>query len=244
MQAESSSFEDTTPPVNSPVGLRFPARGMTLYNESSMLAHMPVWEARTISRFASRVTALASPLRPPIELIHVKHSDTTRPGSSPLAATLFAGTLCLMVGFVLAVMVLTARLNADWGVLGRVVTRNPVMCWGMSIGLMLAGAVLVKQHPTTGEPWSPRIPGRRFRNATLYTRKDCTLCEEALMTLSAYRSLLPPVETVDIDSESGLSEDFGHCVPVLMLDDRIRFRGHINERMLRRLIEGAPPVSA
>ncbi len=139
-------------------------------------------------------------------------------------------------------MVLTARLNANWGTLGRVVTRNPVMCWGLSIGLMVTGAVLIKQHPTTEPAWSPRVPGRRFRKATLYTREDCTLCDEAAMMLTSYQRLLPPLERVDIDSQTQLQEDFGNCVPVLMLDDRVRFRGHINERLLRRLIDGTPPV--
>ena len=128
--------------------------------------------------------------------------------------------LCLLLGFVLSVMVLTARLNANWGTLGRVVTRNPVMCWGMSIGLMVAGAVLIKQHPTTDQPWTPRIPGRRFRKATLYSRKDCSLCDEATMLLKSYRRLLPPLETVDVDSHSQLNEEYGNCVPVLLLRPR------------------------
>lgn len=153
-----------------------------------------------------------------------------------------AGTLSLSLGFGLALIVLSVRLNANWGILSRVVARNPVMCWGIAIALMAAGVVLIKQHSLTSRVWRPTMPGRRFREAILYTRDECPLCDEAALTLADYEDVLPPIQTVDVDSEPDFQARFGDCVPVLTLDGRARFRGHISEPLLRRLIEGTPPA--
>ncbi|MCA9076333.1 MAG: glutaredoxin family protein [Planctomycetaceae bacterium] len=153
-----------------------------------------------------------------------------------------AGTLSLLLGFFLALIVLTVRLNANWGILSRVVARNPIMCWGIAVALMAAGAVLLKQHSSTGGGWRPRIPGQRFRDAVLYTRSECPLCDEAVRTLSTYDEVLPAIQKVDVDSDPDFKTEFGNCVPVLALDGRVRFRGHISEPLLRRLIEGTPPT--
>lgn len=152
------------------------------------------------------------------------------------------GTLFLILGFVLAVIVITVRLNANWGVFSRIVARNPVMCWGIAVSFMAAGAVMIKQHSSSETGWSPRIPGQRFRKAVLYTRADCALCDEAMLNLSNYVDVLPPIQTVDVDSDPGVLDDFGNCVPVLLLDGKVRFRGHVNEKLLQRLIDGTPPV--
>ncbi len=116
------------------------------------------------------------------------------------------------------------------------------MCWGIAVSLMAVGAVMIKQHTSMENGWSPRIPGRRFQEAILYTRGDCTLCDEAALTLSSYAGVLPPLKTVDVDSDPAVLDDFGNCVPVLLLDGKVRFRGHVNEILLQRLIDGTPPV--
>ena len=153
-----------------------------------------------------------------------------------------AGTLCLILGFMLAVLVIAVRLHANWGVIGRVVARNPVICWGLALSLMTAGVVMIKQHTTKANGWSPRIPGRRFRDAVLYTRLECPLCHEAALTLSSYEGILPELKTIDVDAEPEVLNAFGNCVPVLVLDGKVRFRGHVNETLLQRLIDGPPPV--
>jgi glutaredoxin len=68
---------------------------------------------------------------------------------------------------------------------------------------------------------------------TLYTRKGCRLCDEAYSILARHQ-LIP--EEIDIDSDSVLRERFTDCVPVVEIDGRIRFRGRVNEVLLRRLI--------
>jgi len=50
-------------------------------------------------------------------------------------------------------------------------------------------------------------------------------------------------EQVDIDADPELRSQFDTCVPVISTDGRIRFRGRVNEVLLRRLIEGTPPAS-
>jgi glutaredoxin len=67
----------------------------------------------------------------------------------------------------------------------------------------------------------------------LYTRKGCHLCEEAQAVLLRY-GLVPRL--VDIDETPQLRERFDQCVPVVEIDGRIRFRGRIQEGLLRRLL--------
>ncbi|MGD9856655.1 MAG: glutaredoxin family protein [Planctomycetaceae bacterium] len=153
------------------------------------------------------------------------------------------GTVGLLLGFLLAGVVLTVRLDADWGRIGSVIARNPVLCWGISVAFMLGGALLVKQASPVEPPWSPVLPGRRFRKAVLYTRRECPLCDEAVHTLEAFRQFLPTITRIDIDGDPAHRDRFKNCIPVLELDGRVRFRGHMSELLLRRLIEGTPPRS-
>ncbi|MCA9197273.1 MAG: glutaredoxin family protein [Planctomycetales bacterium] len=68
----------------------------------------------------------------------------------------------------------------------------------------------------------------------LYTRQGCHLCDEALSLLMQY-GLTP--EIVDIDTDADLQKQFTTCVPVVQVDGKIRFRGKVNEVLLRRLLE-------
>ncbi len=68
---------------------------------------------------------------------------------------------------------------------------------------------------------------------TVYTRQSCHLCEEALDLLVRYG--LSPTQ-VDIDTDPQLAERFTDCVPVVYIDGRQRFRGRVNEVLLRRLL--------
>jgi glutaredoxin len=91
--------------------------------------------------------------------------------------------------------------------------------------------------------WRPVTPGRRFQTVTLFTRNDCHLCEDAADLLKLYHRWLPTANEVDIDSDAQLIERFDTCVPVVAFDGKIRFRGRIDEPLLRRLIDGTPPQS-
>jgi len=91
--------------------------------------------------------------------------------------------------------------------------------------------------------WRPTKPGSRFHQLTLYSRTNCPLCDEAAEVLADYSSWLPTADEVDIDLDPALRQQFDTTVPVVACDGKIRFRGRIDETLLRRLIEGTPPIS-
>lgn len=69
----------------------------------------------------------------------------------------------------------------------------------------------------------------------LYTRPGCHLCEEAEALLRKHG--LEP-QLVDIDADPQLRERYTTCVPVVVIDGKERFRGRVNEILLRRLLAG------
>ena len=71
------------------------------------------------------------------------------------------------------------------------------------------------------------------RNAVLYTRKSCQLCDEAKEILEMYGF---SIHEIDIATQPKLLEKYDTCVPVVEIDDKVRFRGTINEVLLVRLI--------
>jgi hypothetical protein len=88
-----------------------------------------------------------------------------------------------------------------------------------------------------------RHNGVRFDRIVLYTRPGCHLCDLARETLQKHGDSLPPPIEVDIDTDPSLCSRFSTCIPVVEIDGKIRFRGRINEVLLRRLIEATPAKS-
>lgn len=157
----------------------------------------------------------------------------------PLAGTLcmLAATAILLAGFADVMQLNAIRLPASW------YTHRP-MWYMLLIGLFALGWKLLWQA-TEIEPdrrWRPTHAGRRFDSLKLYTREECPLCDEAKELLHAYQEFLPPCEEIDIDQHSERKAEFDTCVPVVEIDGRVRFRGRINEALLRRLIEGTQPA--
>ncbi len=72
------------------------------------------------------------------------------------------------------------------------------------------------------------------RDVVLYIREGCHLCGEALAVL--HRHGLKP-RIVDIDSDAELTTRYDLCVPVVWVDGRERFRGRVNEVLLRRILD-------
>ncbi|MEX1098251.1 MAG: glutaredoxin family protein [Planctomycetales bacterium] len=107
----------------------------------------------------------------------------------------------------------------------------------------IAGWRLLRSSSELPERWRPERPGRRFQQVRLYTREDCHLCDHARDALWKYAAWLPPIDEVDIDDDPQLVERFDACVPVVEFDGQVRFRGRVDELLLRRLIEGTPPAS-
>lgn len=67
----------------------------------------------------------------------------------------------------------------------------------------------------------------------LYTRQGCHLCDEAAALLSRHGLSF---ESVDVDQDPALRERYNECVPVVEIDGRERFRGRIDDLLLRRLL--------
>jgi len=105
----------------------------------------------------------------------------------------------------------------------------------------LIGGVLLRVPEITPVNWQPTVSGRRFQTVVIYKRDNCPLCDIASEVLERYASYLPPAEEVDIDKDPDLRSKYNESVPVIEIDGRIRFRGQINEIMLRRLIQGTAP---
>ncbi len=68
---------------------------------------------------------------------------------------------------------------------------------------------------------------------TLYTRVGCHLCDDAKAILERNHLAF---ETIDIDADPHLVEKYNECVPVVVIDGRERFRGRVDELLLRRLL--------
>jgi glutaredoxin len=67
----------------------------------------------------------------------------------------------------------------------------------------------------------------------LYTRAGCHLCDDAQELLEKH-GLTPTL--VDIDTDLALRDRFHECVPVVVIDGKVRFRGRIDPVLLRRLL--------
>ncbi|MBT7919292.1 MAG: glutaredoxin family protein [Planctomycetaceae bacterium] len=70
-------------------------------------------------------------------------------------------------------------------------------------------------------------------SAILYSRNDCPLCDEAYEILDMYGF---SIEIIDISQDSELLDKYEMCIPVIEIDGKVRFRGKINEVLLRRLL--------
>lgn len=72
----------------------------------------------------------------------------------------------------------------------------------------------------------------KTREAILYTRAGCHLCDVAAETL---RQAGYTTHSVNIDANPTLRSRFDHQVPVVEIQGRIRFRGHVDPLLLKRL---------
>jgi glutaredoxin len=72
----------------------------------------------------------------------------------------------------------------------------------------------------------------------VFTRKACPLCDEAwelLERLQARHGF--SLEAIDVDESAELVREHGNWVPVVAINGQVRFRGHVNEVLLMRLLE-------
>lgn len=74
---------------------------------------------------------------------------------------------------------------------------------------------------------------------TLLTREGCGLCEEFAEDLVCLSTTLPlpPVETLDIDSDPELLRRYGHKIPVLLWDGVPVAIIHLDPGEIERLLK-------
>lgn len=124
--------------------------------------------------------------------------------------------------------------------------QNPVIWFVLGAAAVVLGCrFLLRAEPRDDGPrsWKPVVPGRRFRQVLIYTRANCPLCDEAADVLADHANWLPKPVEVDIDRDPQLVQQYDTLVPVVACDGKVRFRGRVDERLLRRLIEGTTPIT-
>ncbi|MGD9721756.1 MAG: glutaredoxin family protein [Pirellulales bacterium] len=73
----------------------------------------------------------------------------------------------------------------------------------------------------------------KLANVVLYTRQGCHLCDDAAALLARHGVRF---RTEDIDQDADLAARYDQCVPVVVIDGKERFRGRVDELLLRRLL--------
>ena len=72
---------------------------------------------------------------------------------------------------------------------------------------------------------------------TLYTRRDCRLCDEMKTVVRAVAATLPlTCKDVDVDGDPRLAQAYGRDVPVLLADGREIARHRVTAARLRQLL--------
>lgn len=83
---------------------------------------------------------------------------------------------------------------------------------------------------------SPR-PDVRHLSLTIYTREQCGCCRKAIELVESRRRRLGfALELVDVDTDPALAERYGHTVPVVLVDGKVRFKGVVNPVLFDRLM--------
>ena len=71
----------------------------------------------------------------------------------------------------------------------------------------------------------------------MLTRAGCHLCDEAWQILESARQKYGfTLQAVDVNTDPELISQYGNCVPVVLVDGKVRFRGRINSVLLSRLL--------
>jgi glutaredoxin len=75
---------------------------------------------------------------------------------------------------------------------------------------------------------------------TLYSRKDCCLCDEMKAVVRAVAAKIPlELDEIDVDGSSDLKAKFNDEVPVLFIDGRKAFKYRLTAEQLREKLDRA-----
>ncbi len=145
------------------------------------------------------------------------------------------GVVLLYTGAAFVFYLVIARTPRSGVPLPAFLYRNRDL-WLVVGGLIVAAGMVCLRRSSPPSVIRDATP---FSSVVLYTRSDCPLCEEALEVLQRHRERLPGIEIVDIGDEPELVVEFGDWVPVVEIDGTVRFRGCVDEMLLRRLLDAA-----
>jgi glutaredoxin len=73
---------------------------------------------------------------------------------------------------------------------------------------------------------------------TLFTRQGCHLCDdaEAILTKARERHGFA-MDTKNVDTSPEWVAAYGECVPVVLVNGKVRFRGQVNAVLLQRILD-------
>jgi glutaredoxin len=81
-------------------------------------------------------------------------------------------------------------------------------------------------------------PVARSLQFVLFTRKGCHLCETAWQRLQTRQQNHGfTLKVIDVDEDQELVARYGHEVPVVTVNGKVRFRGEVSELLLDRLLQ-------
>jgi glutaredoxin len=172
-------------------------------------------------------------------------ADSSKHEQHVLRVQAYLGTAALLLGVALIFLGLIGEMSG--GVpffMPRSWYVNRSLWYFLAMACFVGGGYLLKTQPMSSELWEASQPGIRFRRVVIYTRTDCELCDDAKQMLDGYEKYLPAIQEINIETDQSLIARYGTCVPVIEIDEKVRFRGRLNEMLLRRLIEGTPPLES
>jgi len=75
----------------------------------------------------------------------------------------------------------------------------------------------------------------------VYTRDACPLCDEAWELLVRWQKTHGfALRAQNVDDSAELMREHGESVPVVAVNGKVCFRGHVNEVLLRRILDAKP----
>jgi glutaredoxin len=75
---------------------------------------------------------------------------------------------------------------------------------------------------------------------TLYTKPDCSLCDEAAEAIERVRGRAPfDLDVVDVSADPELHDRYGERIPVVMVGDELAFEYIVDEAALEQRLSTA-----
>jgi glutaredoxin len=84
----------------------------------------------------------------------------------------------------------------------------------------------------------PTVRQRPDLEIVVFTRPTCPLCDEAWELLQRWQKTYGfSLHAKNIDESADLRHEHGEWVPVVAVNGKVHFRGHVNEVLLRRILD-------